>query len=116
MGFLTALGILAYLFLLSIFSDSFEPRAFNAEEWKKEKDIRVELVDDLVESKVLDTLTQTELLNLLGAPEKEPVYFKENGRDMVYYLGPERGLGIDSEWLLIWLKDGQVDKYEIWYD
>ena len=92
------------------------PELFNSEEWKKEKYNRVELVDDLIESKILDSLAQMELLNPLGKPEKEPTYFKENGRNLVYHLGPERGLGIDSEWLLIWLKNGYVAKYEIWHD
>ena len=76
----------------------------------------MELVDDLIQSRILDSLTKTELINLLGKPEKEPNYFKENGRDFVYHLGPERGLGIDSEWLLIWMKNDYIDKYEIWYD
>ncbi|WP_299549026.1 hypothetical protein [Seonamhaeicola sp.] len=100
-GFVITIGLISYLLFTSIFYDSFESRTFNSEEWKKEKYNRVELVDDLIESKILDSLVQMELLNLLGKPEKEPTYFKENGRNLVYHLGPERGLGIDSEWLLI---------------
>lgn len=116
LGFVTILCLTSYFLFTSIFYDTFEPRAFNSEEWKTDKYNRIELVDDLIHSKILDSLTQSELIKLLGKPEKKLNYFKENRRDMVYHLGPERGLGIDSEWLLIWLNNGQVDKYEIWHD
>lgn len=113
-GFTAILSLISYSFFTSIFKNDFEPRVFNSNEWKTDKNNRVELVDDLIQSKVLDSLTQTELNYLLGQPEKDP-YFKEND-NVVYYLGPERGLGIDSEWLVIWIKNDSVNRYEILHD
>jgi hypothetical protein len=74
--------------------------------------VRLRMVDDLIDRKLLDGLTTTEVRSLLG-----PVEPTEKFRNwhMVYYLGPERGLfRIDSEWFVI-LFDGElkVAKYEI---
>lgn len=49
---------------------------------------------------------------ILG-PDTENAYFKEID-NMVYYLGPERGLiSIDSEWLVIEFDNNTVVDYHI---
>lgn len=58
--------------------------------------------------------TRTEIETLLG-PSLDTQYFTSTGRDMIYVLGPERSfLGLDSEWLLIWLDgNGRFLRYAI---
>ena len=53
--------------------------------------------------------------SLLGEPiDLGNGHFSSDKEDMIYYLGPERGLiGIDSEWLLMWLENDVVVKTEI---
>ena len=104
--------------IYAAFHNSYNPRPFNSEDWKKDEFKRIELIDDLIESKILDTLSRTEIISLLGKPEKEPSYFTKSGRDLIYFLGPQRTgwAAPDSEWLLIWLKEDAINEYEIWID
>jgi hypothetical protein len=70
---------------------------------------RQRMVRDVAEH-VLAGRCEADMVRDLGPPEKTP-YFSSTGRDMVYVLGPERGLfAIDSEWLLIWLDDKRCFK------
>ena len=91
-------------------------RPFDAEMWRHTQasgsTIRLSMVEWLVRSGRLDGLTRPQLLELLGPPT-DSAYFQD--WDLVYLLGPERGLyGIDSEWLVIRLgPDGCVAEYEI---
>jgi hypothetical protein len=63
---------------------------------------RQRMLADLMR-KVLPGKSRTEIEALLG-PSLDSPYFRASGRDLIYFLGPERGLiSIDSEWLLIWL-------------
>jgi hypothetical protein len=65
--------------------------------------VRIRMVDDLLKRHTLEGRTSGEVVALLGEPDAT-AYFEE--WDMVYWLGPERGLvGIDSEWLVIRLDD-----------
>jgi hypothetical protein len=67
--------------------------------------VRIRMVDDLLKRHSLDEMTRAEVVALLGEPDDTP-YFRE--WDMVYWLGPERGLiGIDSEWLVLRLDEHQ---------
>lgn len=67
---------------------------------------RLTMVDDLLDSGVLDDKSLSEVLELLG-PDDGPEgtgygagYFRN--WDLVYWLGTERGfIGIDSEWLVV---------------
>lgn len=57
------------------------------------------MVDDLLERYELRGMTRAEVVALIGEPPKSD-YFRSY--DLVYWLGPERGLiGIDSEWLVM---------------
>ena len=91
-------------------------RPFDAEMWRRPEapysNVRLSMVEWLVRSGRLDGLTRPQLLALLGPPT-ETGHFTD--WDLVYLLGPERGLlGIDSEWLVIRLgPDGRVADYEI---
>jgi hypothetical protein len=63
------------------------------------------MVDDLLDKHELNGLTRAEVVALIGEPPATE-YFKDF--DLVYWLGPERGLiGIDSEWLVIRLDSRQ---------
>jgi hypothetical protein len=107
-----------YILIFILFSQSATtPREFDSESWKSMEDKRTEMIDDLTEKKLLDNLAKEEVIKLLGEPLTDNPYFIESGRDMIYYLGPERSpVGVDSEWLLIWLTDNKVDRYEVLTD
>lgn len=83
-------------------------------EWKRYP-TRLTMADDLVASGILKNKTRSEIAALLGPPTETSGF---RGVDMVYYLGPERGLiAIDSEWLLITLgSDGKAEKVVIGFD
>jgi hypothetical protein len=70
------------------------------------------MVDDLIAKRRLDNLTRDEISTLLGPGDKTS---KWKDWDLIYWLGPERGLiRIDSEWLGIRFdKAGRVADYRI---
>lgn len=73
---------------------------------------RQKMLDDVVEN-ILPGSTQLEIEALLG-PSTNTGYFSKSRRDLIYNLGAERGLGVDSEWLLIWFDDsGNFERHEI---
>jgi hypothetical protein len=76
---------------------------------------RQRMLDDVIEN-VLPGSTQPEIEALLGESTNTG-YFSQSERDLIYVLGAERGLGVDSEWLLIWFDDsGKFQRYEITTD
>lgn len=101
-----------------IFIAAYSPtREFTSDEWRNNHEIRIELIDNLLNSEKLDGLTESETYELLGEPSSIRKGNSDFDKELVYYLGPERGLiRIDSEWLSIWIKDGLVDSYKIWRD
>lgn len=61
--------------------------------------MRLTMADDLIRSGMLQDKTMAEIVTLIGPPT-DTSYFAT--WDMVYYLGPERGVfRIDSEWLVL---------------
>jgi hypothetical protein len=89
-------------------------RRFDQEAWWRAgyaatgaEPVRLRMVDDLLQRRLLDGKTRAEVIALLGPPP-ETAYFREY--DLVYWLGPERSIfSIDSEWLGIRLgPDGRV--------
>lgn len=88
---------------------------FTTSRWLNYPEERVKIVDDLFRKHVLEGLSKDQVIDLLG-PETENAYFKEPG-NMVYYLGPERGLiSLDSEWLVIELDENIVVDCQIKHD
>ena len=79
--------------------------------------IREEMLADLVSS-ILPGKTRSEIESNLG-PSLKTDYFSSIPKDLIYYLGPERGsfINIDSEWLLIWFDaEGNFKKYALYND
>lgn len=74
--------------------------------------VRLQMIEWLTRSGQLDGLTRPEVAALLGPPRDRP-YFSD--WDMVYLLGPERGIfSIDSEWLVIRFgPNGRVSDYRV---
>jgi hypothetical protein len=93
-------------------------REFEAAAWRRNerRDVlwptRLAMVDDLLARHPLRGLTRDSVERLLG-PRDSTEYFRE--WDLVYWLGPERGLiRIDSEWLVLKFGvDGRVSDYRI---
>ncbi len=88
---------------------------FDSERWKTAElygasKARQRMVEDLLQKFPLSGMSEEEVHELLG-PQSDPTYFK--AYDLRYWLGPERGLGVDSEWLVIRLNDGRVAEYRI---
>jgi amino acid transporter len=102
-------------FLNTGFSDDYSVKSFNRESWITEPSKRVEMIDDLLESKRIDGMSEKEVEGLLGKPLDSTNYFLLSEYDMIYHLGIERNpVGVDSEWLLIWLNSSSVvTKYEL---
>lgn len=97
---------------LSNFSSEFwQQNASTA--WNNGISEREKMLKDLVEN-VLPGKSKDEIEQLLGESLDTP-YFRSIDKDMIYYLGPQRdSLGVDSEWLLIWLdEEGYFTKYRI---
>ena len=99
-------------------------RKFDPEIWQNPNSVkyvsydltlRQRMVDDVLEN-VLPGSTQDEIETLLGASTNTDLFFSRE-YDLIYILGAERGLGVDSEWLLIWFSDfGNFERYEITTD
>ncbi|MBC7166358.1 hypothetical protein [Phenylobacterium sp.] len=73
---------------------------------------RARMAPDLIASGRLDGLDRAGVIQLLGEPTATD---KFAGSDMIYVLGPERGLlAIDHQWLLIELdRNGRVAAYRV---
>lgn len=101
--------------LLLLFGRNILIHRFSSEGWKKYPEKRVDMVDDLLSKNELIGMTQEEVITLLGQ-STDTEYFKTEN-NMVYYLGPERGLiSIDSEWLVLEMQENQITKVSILCD
>lgn len=94
------------------FGDSIQERwnrqRFDSVAWQSGQSrtnaVRIRMVDDLLRRHSFRGMTRDQVTTLVGEPDKTE-YFRD--WDMVYWLGPERGvMSIDSEWLVFRL-DGQ---------
>jgi len=87
---------------------------FSSARWKAAPDdrTRVHMVDALLWTHRLKGMRRAEVIALLGQ-DPQSGYFAD--WDLVYYLGPERGLfAIDSEWLVLRFdKDGRVSEWKV---
>lgn len=89
-------------------------KAKNATLWNDGISVREQMLKDVIEN-VLPEKNKKQIEDQLG-PSLKTNYFSEINKDLIYYLGPERGslFNIDSEWLLIWLDEkGRFEHYEI---
>ena len=95
------------LFVYPAVEESWMSEKFDSRRWKEEKGsvhwpTRLRMIDDLLGKHLLEGKKKEDIVALLGPSDKTP-YFQEY--DMVYWLGPERGLiRIDSEWLVLKLQ------------
>ena len=93
-------------------------RRFDAARWQDRTQVftasapRGCMVDDLLRRHELAGQPRAAAVRLLGEPDSTP-YFREY--DLVYWLGPERGLiSIDSEWLVMRLDSaGRVAEHRL---
>jgi hypothetical protein len=121
------LAILAAGYLLLIGFLSFGPTLksylqetnFDSARWKNHlhlddhDTIKQKMLRDLLSQHKLIGMTVEHINQLLGLPSKTP-YFKDY--DYVYWLGPEKGLGVDSQWLCIKFQEGVVAKADVLTD
>lgn len=92
--------------------------SFDREAWRDSarvysaNPVRSRMVHDLLRRHDLKGMTRAEVVSLLGDPDST-LYLRE--WDMVYWLGPERGIfGIDSEWLGLRLgRHGRVIMHQV---
>ncbi|MDI6756745.1 MAG: hypothetical protein QME32_01840, partial [Endomicrobiia bacterium] len=95
---------------------------FDSDAWKEKTSLetingisrREMMLKDIVRN-ILPGKNKKKIAELLGQPSAT-TYFSDTGKDMIYFLGPERTsmFNIDSEWLLIWFdKSGKFDRYKI---
>lgn len=118
-----------YVVVMINVSDNFEARKFNTTEWKQNPEKRFELVDDLINSKLLDGMSKTEVIEILGPPETNTPkgekdkkvnglysHFPDTtgcGTDLFYFLGTRPGIMQPEQYFFIWLENGTVMKYKI---
>lgn len=74
--------------------------------------IRQQMLDDLLDEHRLAGRSRADVVRLLGEPLRTG-YFRD--WDLVYWLGPERGLmSVDSEWLVLRLdQEDRVMEYRV---
>ncbi|KNY24809.1 outer membrane protein assembly factor BamE domain-containing protein [Pseudobacteroides cellulosolvens] len=93
--------------MLTNYSNTF----FDKKRWSNKPNKRVYMVDNMLKEYNLKGMSKEEIKGLLGEPTNTE-YFK-TPNNYVYYLGPERGLKIDSEWLVIEFDNGKVKEFNI---
>lgn len=113
-GYLLNVGLLIFGPTVKSYMESTN---FNSTEWKNhlndQDSVKQKMLLDLLSQHKLIGMTVKDINQLLGSPPKNS-YFEDY--DYVYWLGPERGLGVDSEWLCIKFNDGVVTKAEVLTD
>ncbi|MEA4893661.1 MAG: hypothetical protein VB064_00185 [Oscillospiraceae bacterium] len=84
---------------------------FSPSRWADNPSERVEMVDDMLDENELKGMTKEEITSLLG--ETSSAEGPVEGDVMSYYLGVERGLTSDGEWLIIYFTDGRASDYKV---
>lgn len=88
---------------------------FTPQKWIQNEEKRVEIVDDMLNRYSLIGMGKEEVVELLGIETSSTI--EGNQEELIYYLGPERGfMSIDSEWLILTIKDHKVSAIEITTD
>lgn len=118
-GVLAVHGLaVAALLLGPTFDEYRHRRTFDAAAWRRHetKEVmwpdRLAMIDDLMERHSLRGLSRDSVERLLGPGDPTASW---RDWDLVYHLGPERGLmRIDSEWLVVdFDADGRVRDYRL---
>ena len=117
-GTMSPFWLLGGLMAFSAGKEYIGQRAFETELWRDSAQVhgpdpvRIRMVDDLLQRHDFRGWARGRVVALLGEPPRTG-YFTEY--DLVYWLGPERGLvPIDSEWLVFRLDAvGRVGEYRI---
>ena len=113
------IALFAFLFIFPVFDDLRHRQQFDSNilgQNTEGTDImwppRLCMVDDLLKRHDLHGWKQSKIVDLLGEPD---LTNGDGEGQLVYLLGPERGLfRIDSEWLVISLdSDGRVTNYRL---
>lgn len=87
---------------------------FDSTVWKEEtnhlaKDSkRPRMIDNLMESKILDEISYDEMIQILGEPDSSSEIC-----NFEYLVGRERGLGVDTESLCINFENGAIKEYKL---
>lgn len=111
-------AVVGWLFAAPGIDEALHRRGFDSSAWRTNDQTnvmwpaRLAMVDDLLERHELRGMSREEITALLG-PRDDTPYFRD--WDVVYWLGPERGLfRIDSEWLVLRFGfDGRVQEYQV---
>lgn len=100
----TPLIYMGFIFLWITIATHYPQRDFNQEQWFKDKEIRYEYADDLVDNNKLIGQTKAQIIELLGEPDYE------TETTITYYIGfsPKHFIGIDPDWLEIVFENGKV--------
>lgn len=117
------ISAIGYVLLVSflIFGPSvksyIQQTSFDSAKWKASLEtgdtIKQKMVSNLLSKHELVGMKAEEIDQLLGRPPKTS-YFKDY--DYVYWLGPEQGMGVDSEWLGIKFNSGIAVKADLLRD
>lgn len=92
-------------------SSSSPERPFNVVEWNNDQSqagqrgARSEMIDSLLESKILANLPRRRVIETLGNPYKQPEENKLTGD--LFFVGADRQFGIDNEWILVTYNEQQ---------
>lgn len=110
---LIATPILFYIAIVSVlFFKLFAPefqKDFDRTAWTEIKELRYEMRDDLVESKILENKTKTEVVKLLGEPDR-----KDSTGIWTYDLGVSKaGFGWQFNDLKIHFNNDRVEETEL---
>lgn len=105
---LSVIGAGLWFFFGDSIKERWNRQRFDSVAWQSGQSrtnaVRIRMVDDLLRRHSFRGMTRDQVTTLVGEPDKTE-YFRD--WDMVYWLGPERGvMSIDSEWLVFRL-DGQ---------
>jgi hypothetical protein len=114
--------LLVFMFIQPRVASYQHQEPFDSTGWKsrsRDGDVmwptRLRMIDDLMRRRLLDGQSRDRVEVLLGPPDPTD---KFSNWDMVYHLGPERGLfRIDSEWLVLRLNSsGNVTETRLVWD
>jgi len=123
--FLIAFAILILILIGPDVVNSIKYRKFDKQVWiqNEESVARIYMAENLIENKKLLGLTKNKVIELLGEPfYRDPIDgstfpLGAYGSDIHYLLGPSRGFGIDSEWLMMTFGEhGKVDRCWLYED